>query len=322
MAQKPLTDEQCRKVLDALKETGSKSKAARKLGLKRNTFIHQLTVASGRLGIEYSQVLLKPTYRVTAPTSDTREKIRICAIGDVHDSSGIPKDRLTWAGRFVSDIKHDFVVQIGDFMSLESVSRFARPGTLEHKEAPYWKDDMASGEAALKAFHRGLDGYEVEKHCTLGNHEDRHISNISKQPWAKDALMNTPHTLLEDWGWTYSPYGAFYFVGKTGFVHVPLNRMGKPFGGKFAENQIGNESTFDVVYGHSHRPLVKSFPKLNGVIVKVVNLGCYLPQGHVEPYAKHTLHGWEWGLFDITLIGGSISKANWIPIGELEEKYG
>lgn len=322
MARHPISEEQCRIVLQAYKETKNKSAAARKLGMNRNTYMHQLHVALSRFNIEYSQVTLKPTYRVTAPTSDSREKIRICAIGDVHDSSVIPKDRMRWAGKFVRDIRHDCVVQIGDLMSLESVSRFAKPGTLEHKEAPYWKDDMASGKEVLRAFQQGLNGYEVKKHCTLGNHEDRHISNISKQPWAKDALMDTPHTILGDWGWEYSPYGAFHFVGKTGFVHVPLNRLGKPFGGKFAENQIGNETTFDVVYGHSHRPLMKPFPKLNGVIVKVVNLGCFLPQGHVEPYAKHSLHGWEWGLFDITLVGGSISKADWIPIGELEERYG
>jgi len=93
-------------------------------------------------------------------------------------------------------------------------------------------------------------------------------------------------------------------------------------GGKFAENQIGNESTFDVVYGHSHRPLVKPFPKLNNEIIKIVNLGCFLPDGHVEPYAKHTLHGWEYGMYDITLLGGRISKADWIPMAELEERYG
>ena len=86
--------------------------------------------------------------------------------------------------------------------------------------------------------------------------------------------------------------------------------------------RVGNDATFDVVYGHSHRPLVKPYPKLNNVIVKVVNLGCFLPDKHVEPYALHVLHGWEWGLCDITLLGGCISKVDWVPMAELAERYG
>ena len=268
-------------------------------------------------------ITVKPTYRISAATEDSRAKTLICAIGDLHDGPRIPdKTRLVLAGKHVATRKHDAVVQIGDFLTLDSVSRFAAPGTLEGKQAPFWKEDMASGKEAFSAFDEGLNGYNVKKHCTLGNHEDRYHSHLERQPWALDALEDTPHSLLEDFGWEYSPYGAFHFIGKTGFTHVPLNRMGKPFGGKFAENQIGNDSTFDVVYGHSHRPLVKPFPKLNNVIIKVVNLGCFLPNQHVEPYAKHTLHGWEWGLCDITLLGGQISSVDWIPMTELEERYG
>ncbi len=268
-------------------------------------------------------IIIKPSYEISKdPVRGVKTKTLIAAIGDGHDGPGIPdKSRFWWAGKHVKAHKHDIVISIGDLFTLDSVSRFAAPGTLEGKEAPYWKDDMASGKEALNAFEEGRGGYEVEKHCTLGNHEDRYASQIGRQPWALDALQDTPHTILGDRGWTYSPYGEFYFIGRTGFVHVPLNRMGRPFGGKFAENQIGNESTFDVVYGHSHRPLVKPFPKLNNETIKVVNLGCFLPDGHVEPYAKHTLHGWEYGMYDITLLGGRISKANWIPMAELEEHY-
>ncbi|MEE8362110.1 MAG: hypothetical protein V3R71_08125 [Gemmatimonadales bacterium] len=269
-------------------------------------------------------IVVKPTYKIARPAGrGPKTKILIAAIGDAHDGPGVPdKSRFRWAGKHIKTIRHDCVLQIGDMFTLDSVSRFNFPGSLEGKEAPFWKDDMASGKEALDTFQEGLGGYKVDRHCTMGNHEDRYASQIGRQPWALDALKDTPHTILGDRGWTYSPYGEFHFIGHTGFVHVPLNRMGKPFGGKFSENQIGNESVFDVVYGHSHRPLVKPFPKLNNETIKVVNLGCFLPDGHVEPYAKHSLHGWEYGLYDITLLGGRISKANWVPMAELEERYG
>lgn len=323
----------------ALREAGHRMKPPRKVdtytlnrckdlyGLEPDWSLYRPTERASGSGIvppKTPTIIVKPKYKIVRPTGrGPKTKTLVAAIGDGHDGPGIPdKSRWLWGGKHVQARKHDCVLQIGDLFTLDSVSRFAVPGTLEGKEAPFWKDDMASGKEALNAFQDGLGGYEVDKHCTLGNHEDRYASQMGRQPWAMDALRDTPHTILGDRGWTYSPYGEFYFIGRTGFVHVPLNRMGKPFGGKFAENQIGNESVFDVVYGHSHRPLIKPFPKLNNETVKVLNLGCFLPDMHVEPYAKHTLHGWEYGMYDLTLLGGRISKADWIPMAELEERYG
>ena len=39
-------------------------------------------------------------------------------------------------------------------------------------------------------------------------------------------------------GWTYSPYDALHFFGGVAFVHVPLSRMGRPYGGEHVENRI------------------------------------------------------------------------------------
>ena len=73
---------------------------------------------------EVPSIVIKPVYRVGANTSDGRDKIFVCAIGDAHDSPTISKDRFRWIGKHIKELKHDYVVQIGDFASLDSLCRY------------------------------------------------------------------------------------------------------------------------------------------------------------------------------------------------------
>ena len=81
---------------------------------------------------------------------------------------------------------------------------------------------MRSFQQAIRSFHRGLGGYKVEKHVTLGNHEDRIWSYTNKNPEIVELLDQILFATLEDYDWTYSPYGEFYFIGDVGFTHTPL----------------------------------------------------------------------------------------------------
>jgi hypothetical protein len=183
---------------------------------------------------------------------------------------------------------------------------------------------MASLKEALTAFNEGLGEWNPEKHVTLGNHEDRVFSFTNNHPEIAGMMEENVHTILGDFGWGYSPFGAISYLGGVGFTHAPLNRMGKPYGGKHAENQIANDSTTDIVYGHSHGFFTKPFWKLGGEKIRVVNLGTALPHGHTEEYAKHSLGdgNWDWGVVDMAIQHGHIQRADWVPMLELEASYG
>ena len=56
--------------------------------------------------------------------------------------------------------------------------------------------------------------------------------------------------------------------------------------------------------------------------VTIINLGTSLPTGHVEEYAKHTLTGWSYGVYDIYIKDGKIDERSWIPMDNLIERYG
>ena len=315
----------------------SVTKAARAAGLTYQTYASRLRKARERgmltdsanvsakenEKVVQATVVLKPHYRIQQRHSRPDDSKRVLAIGDCHDGPSMPdKRRFFSMGRYAKENQVDQIVQIGDFASVDSLNRFDRNDTLKGKQKPSFGQDMKSFQQAIRAFHKGLDGYDIPKHVTLGNHEDRIWSYTNRNPEIVEMLDQILFATMDDYGWTYSPYGEFYFIGDVGFTHAPLNIMGKAYGGMHSENQIARDALHDVVYGHTHKRLDKTFPKMGSQFITVMNLGTSLPQDHVEEYAKHTLTGWSYGVYDIQIKDGKIDERTWIPINNLIERYG
>lgn len=298
----------------------SRLKKAREMGLADK---QASSNAEEKEKVVTAKVILKPVYRIQQRKSKPDETKRVLAIGDCHDGPTLPdKTRFYAMGKYAKDNEVDQIIQIGDFASVDSLNRFDGNETLKGKEKPSFGQDMQSFQEAIRAFHKGLDGYDVPKHVTLGNHEDRIWSYTNKNPEIVNMLDQILFATMDDYGWTYSPYGEFYFIGDVGFTHAPLNTMGKAYGGMQSENSIARDAMHDIVYGHTHKRLDKTFPKIGNQFVNIINLGTSLPEGHIEEYARHTLTGWSYGVYDIQIKDGKIYETNWLPIGKLMKDYG
>jgi hypothetical protein len=265
----------------------------------------------------------KPTIRVRYEP-DTHGDYYVVAIGDAHDSPSIPnKSRFRNAGRFVADTKPDMVIQIGDLVTFDSISQFALPGSVEFKELPTFPQDITSAQAALDAFNEGLGGYDCDKHVTLGNHEDRIWSHAGRNPQLGTMIQLEFDRLLARNGWSYSLFSQPYWVGGVAFSHIPLSIMGKPIGGELTTQTVALRAVTDWVYGHTHRSDVARRPKLGGFVNTAINLGSFLPTGHIEHYVKvGTLTGWSYCLFELRISKGRIQSYRQHTVDELEAKYG
>lgn len=271
---------------------------------------------------DLKKVYLKPHYKIYQRPKSHDVTARVLAIGDSHDGPDIPdKSRFFAMGEYCAQNEIDQVIQIGDLASLDSMSSHDQNWTLKGQQKPSFKEDLESLEQALIAFDNGLSGHECQKHITLGNHEDRIARFVNNNPEMSELLFERLYELLEFYEWTYSPFGEFYFVGDVGFTHVPLNAMGKPYGGISSENQIARDSLHDVVYGHTHKRVDKTFPKIGHEFITIVNLGCSLPSGHVEDYARHSVTGWSYGVYDMTIRNGRIQESTWITMDRLMREY-
>jgi hypothetical protein len=247
------------------------------------------------------------------------EAVSVLAIGDLHVDPSLSNERMKWIGRLAAERQPEHIVQIGDFLNLSSLSGHEKPGTLAYSQKPSFKeDDLPCFIEALKFFQDELPKkYKPRKHVTLGNHCFRMERFQNEHPETNGIFTHMVYSQFEKYGWTYSPYGASYFVSGVEFTHVPFNLMGKPQ----AITEIAKSAVNDLVYGHTHQKGELRIAK-RGHTVTVVNLGCALPYGHIEAYAKHSLNAWSYGVYILTIDGGRIRDTEFLSMRLLEEKYG
>lgn len=271
-----------------------------------------------------------PAIRLTAPRAAVSypDTIRIAAIPDAHVCPSLPDhERMTWIGRWVRDEAPDALVQLGDFHTWDSVTRHAAPGTAGFAELPRIEKDFGALDAALACFDSGLGNWRGRRTMTMGNHEHRLWRFEDANPQAYGTWKNRLDGMLRAARWNWKPYGAFHFEGAgkevpgVGFTHHATNTMGRAYGGKTSAQRIANDSTFSIVHGHTHVKQAVDAPKLGERSVRVISPGCALPWGHIEPYAKHNLAGWWWGVVMLTIREGVILDEHYVSMLTLERRY-
>ena len=109
--------------------------------------------------------------------------MKVIAIGDTHDAPDVDKQRFRWFGKYIRKVKPDAVVQIGDFITLDSCTHYIPDDTYSARiEKPTFIKEMDSFDDACYEFNYGLGNYEVKKYITLGNHERRLWRYEDKNP--------------------------------------------------------------------------------------------------------------------------------------------
>jgi UDP-2,3-diacylglucosamine pyrophosphatase LpxH len=249
--------------------------------------------------------------------------VRIVAIGDTHDSPSLDKERFKWIARHIRKVKPDRVIHIGDFASWDSVSTHEPPGTVGHSERPSFREDLESCEEAMRAFLKELKNTDVHMDLTCGNHEDRITRFENKAPETVGTMYSQFEEICAQYRWRLHAYKQWVYIAGVGFIHVPQNIMGKPYGGQTSENAISNHATHSIVYGHTHRAIFRKAPKIGlNNSIEILNLGSAMPDGYVAKYAGTAMTGWSYGIYELTLLHGHIVSHNFIAMSELERLYG
>jgi len=271
--------------------------------------------------IDREPIKVKPVIRMRA-ASPSGKPIRVVVPGDMHDCPELPKDRFEWIGNYVAQSNPDFFVDIGDSISFESLCSHIGNETFNGRLKGTYEQDLRSADEAYEKLYEHFPESTKRLKC-CGNHEDRLFKFEDQNPEIMGMMQGEYRRLLEKHKIDERPFGEFHFVGGVGFVHVPLNTMGKPFGGESPCKTIANKATFDIVFGHTHR-LGEERPAKIGPQnhVTILNIGCALPSQHIEKYAKGSTTGWWWGLHDLEIQGGQIQSVKQVSMHELEREFG
>lgn len=164
--------------------------------------------------------------------------MKIMVIPDTQVKPGVPLDHLTWAGDYMVDKKPDYVVMIGDFADMESLSSY--DVGKKSFEGRRYRNDIAAAKRGMDmllgpmreyndrmaANHK--ERYRPELHMTLGNHEERILRAVESD--AKlDGVLAYSDLGYEEAGWTVHPFLEPVVLGGVSFCHYfPSGVMGRP----------------------------------------------------------------------------------------------
>lgn len=250
---------------------------------------------------------------------------RILVIGDLHQDPRHPHrlDVLTWIARHASEHRYERIIQIGDWSSWDSVNQHDDNRSAAARLKPTIRQDLENLLQSHQAFRRGMsEDYRPKLDFLLGNHEHRLERFENANPESQGTYTLSRDETFAQFGWRCRPYGELFYVEGVGFTHHPTNGAGRAYGGKTGPQRAANESTVPVVSGHTHRRQVHDSPKIGPTdVISMVEVGCALPWGEVEAYAKHGLTGWWYGVVPMTVQGGVITDLSFVSMLSLRDRY-
>jgi hypothetical protein len=303
--------------------------AAKAEGINTNTFRNH--VEQARLHkLEPGKPLEKPRIRVPArsvyqPTpSEFGKAVRVFLWGCAHDAPNLPdKSRFKHAGLMAAELRPDFIVDLGDSLDLDSLSHHAPLGSLDDRQRPFFTAEVESLTEAYAAFHEAAPSPdEVPRYHLHGNHENRAWRHEQNNPASQGVFTTQVDQVFARMGWTVKAYREWLFIEGVGFTHCPVNMAGREYAGKTAENTLLNESTFSVVWSHTHKMQLAHRPKVGiGNAIQSFNSGSFMPMGLIKQYAGLSTTGWTYAAHELTLRDGQIESVRTWSERELHERF-
>lgn len=316
---------------------GAIAEAAERWGIPQGTMQTRLRSAKTLYNLEPDdsayrprQYLHRPPGAPVIPFQDhvaepmpEGEPITVCVIGDAHDSPHLRnKERFYWLGRFAAEHQVDRVVSVGDWMTLDSFSTHTDRATFEGLSKPTFTQDLESFHESQREFRRGLGAHKPKMDVTLGNHEHRAWRWDNFHPEAEPHGHKIEEAFAQ-WGWRTTPYGQYRFIDGVGFVHVPLNAIGKPMGGVTGGQRAANAAMFDVIHGDTHKAQISVGDKIGPVRAPTIyNAATALPPGFIEGFANKGGSTWRSGVCLAVIWGGHVRSWQFTEMSLLQHRYG
>ena len=321
--------EKMQRALDAFEQASHNyAQGAKLLGLPQGTFRHQVTTAIEEGLTPTPQI--KPRIRVPArstfsPMPSTLGKsVRVLVWGDAHDSPAIhDKSRFRHLGRLAAELSPDLMVDIGDSLDLDSLSTHAIPGSMDDRAKPAFLTEIASLTDAYGEFNETAPPADlIPRYHLDGNHCYRADRFENINPTTEGVYTLPLRQVFARYGFSTKKYREWLFIEGVGFTHAPINGMGREVGGVNANQTVARETTFSVVWGHTHKRELINRPKFGiGNQITVFNTGSMMPHGYIKQYAGLAMTGWTYGPSELTLRDGQIESVRSWSVQELAERF-
>jgi predicted phosphodiesterase len=233
-------------------------------------------------------------------------------IGDSHVEANESLRRFEALGNYIADVQPDNIVQIGDFLSLDSLSAWDLNKRAK-MEGRRFSAELKAGKKAVELLMRPIvdlnksfrankrKQYKPRLISLLGNHEDRWFRYLDTHPELIDVVDIYAACGFKKFGWEKVDYRKYAHIEGVCFTHVPMNGVNQPISGVRMMQIAAKDHETSVVFGHSHRLAIETNIRHgeNSQQIMALNVGCFF-EGMPE-YADGSLKSKDWWRGVVTL---------------------
>ena len=243
--------------------------------------------------------------------------VRVTVVGDVHAESNQSLRRFTWLAKHVAETQPDYLVYIGDFLSLDSLSAWDSDKRKLMENRRYF-DEIKQGNLALDAVD-SVNFYSKVVYVE-GNHEDRLTRYVNYVPELDGVMSIRKDLKIDERGYTWVPYRDYWEIGGVHFTHIPFGKM-REISGKDICSKAELVTTTSVVFGHTHE-LHTSCVHKHGMkhLQQILNVGCFFEKDAAYSEGKMTNY-WR-GICELDIYSYGRFDLNTVSMGRLQRLYG
>jgi len=254
---------------------------------------------------------------------------------DAHICPDEDLSRFVALGNYILKHKPETIVQGGDFLTLDSFSRWDRDKRLKIEGRRYHKEVAAGNEALsmiikpISLYNEKQRGHKEKQYLPhwvwiQGNHDQWPDQYVERNPELqgivdirKDLQIDKLPGLL-----TYIPYTSNDWCwGTQGvyFCHIPRNRIG-PVSSKYIADRAIDLFNGSIVFGHTHRLLSSTARRMGSDrFYQSLNGGCFFEND--PEYSIGNVNDYWRGLINITLLGMGCFDFETVSMDRLKQEY-
>ena len=248
----------------------------------------------------------------------TTEK-RVLIIGDSHTAPEQDLRRFKALGNYIKSVQPDVIVDIGDFLTLDSLSAWDKDKRKKMEGRRYAKE-IEAGNRALD-YIQNVPKNTKRRIKIKGNHEERLDRYLDHDPTFAGQVSLEKDLDLKARGFEVVEYKDCIDIDGVSFTHVPISGTGKPIGEPNVTRKALALYNNSVVFGHCHTLSHSAEHRTNAPhLNQALSAGCFFE--HVDDYAKGSKTDYWRGVVLLNIYHKNRFDFQTTSMSNLLKKYG
>lgn len=249
----------------------------------------------------------------------------ILVLSDAHCHPDDDFSRFDQIGRLILEEKPDAVVNLGDFGSVDSLSRHG--DTPKHNLKEDLRCMLEAQQRMFKPLEEWNERQRWSKHrphrmsmlMVEGNHEERRDRVAKEDPYGYACIADLGNLYGYRHYWdAVRPYGDVFELGDCWFGHAVLSAFGRPL----ALSTVAKQSEGHTFVGHGHDLQVLTTPTHAGVRL-TMSCPAFMVDDYLPDYAKRSHTGWTYGFVKLYTQGRHKAPGyEYVTMKDLATQYG